>query len=127
MFEHDHGIRALGDRRAGHDFERGSGFEPFGGQRFAGAENTPDGKPVAGVEFGTLDGVAIAGGAVKGREIAVGTDGFGENPMKGFEEREVLGFSWCGGEALGFPEDEAGGFGVSEDHVVIVRLGALCF
>jgi hypothetical protein len=39
---------------------------------------------------------------VEGREVTVGADGYGDDSMEGFEEREWLGWSeWFGGEALG--------------------------
>ena len=78
-----------------------------GGGGFAGAEDADDGKPVACGQRGGLDGVAIAGGAVEGREIAVGTDGRGEDAVDDFEQRELLDAGRrCGGEALGLLRDE---------------------
>jgi hypothetical protein len=124
VFEHDHGVRAFRESCAGHDLERGAGFEWFGTRRFTGAEDARDGNPVAGGECSTLDGVAITGGAMKWWEVAVGTDRRGDNALERFEEREVLGFPRFGSESLGVLEDEAGGFGIREDHPFIVRLRA---
>ena len=58
------------------------------------------------------------------REVAVGADRRGDNALECFDEREVIGFPGCGNEPPGILEDEAGGFGIGEDHRVIVRLSA---
>ena len=84
-------VCAFRESCAGHNLERGAGFEWFGTRRFAGAEDASDRKPVAGGECGTLDGVTIPGGAMEWREVAVGVDRRGENALECFEEREVLG------------------------------------
>jgi hypothetical protein len=97
---------------------------------FAGAEDACDGEPIAGGKCRTVDGVAIAGGAMEGWEIAVGADGMGEDAMEGFEERDLVGAGCCcGGEAVALFlcsfKDESGGFGVGEDGVhaaLILRL-----
>jgi hypothetical protein len=127
VFEHDHGVRAFRESCAGHDLERGAGFEWFGTRRFTGAEDARDGNPVAGGECSTLDGVAIAGGAMEWWEVAVSEDKLGGNALECFEEREALGFPGFGSESLRVLEDEAGGFGIGEDHTVIVRLSAFGF
>jgi hypothetical protein len=84
VFEHDHGVRAFRESCAGHDLERGAGFEWFGTRRFTGAEDARDGNPVAGGECSTLDGVAIPGGAMEWREVAVGSDRRGDNALECF-------------------------------------------
>ena len=116
VFEHDHGVCAFRESCAGHNLERGAGFEWFGTRRFTGAEDASDGKPVAGGECSTLDRVTIPGGAMEWREVAVGVDRRDENALECFEEREVLGLPGCGSEPLGVLGDEGGGFGIGEDH-----------
>jgi hypothetical protein len=120
VFEHDDGIGACGDGCAGHDLERGAGGERLCGAWLAGAEDAGDGEPIAGGKCSTLDGIAIARGAMEGWEIAVGGDGPGEDAMEGFEERDLVGAGCgCGGEAVALFlcsfKDESGGFGVGED------------
>ncbi len=69
------------------------------------------------------DGVAVAGGAMEGRKVAVCVDGCCENAMESFVERQLFcvarGFR---GEAGACARTRCGGFGVGEDHVGIVRL-----
>ncbi|HEX6496197.1 MAG TPA: hypothetical protein VF018_11980, partial [Acidobacteriaceae bacterium] len=57
------------------------------------------------------------GGTMKGREVAVGTDGTCEDAVECFEEWKALGTHSRRGEALGFCKDEGGGFSVGEDGV----------
>ncbi len=118
MFEHDDGIGAFRDGCAGHDLECGVGCERRSGRWLAGAEDAGDGQPVAATEGGGLNGIAIPGGAVEGREIAVGMNGDGENAVESFEEGKVLGWLRSfGGEALGLFENEGGGLLVGEDDI----------
>jgi hypothetical protein len=56
----------------------------------ASAEDAGYRQPSASDECRGLDGVAVAGGAVEGREIAIGGDGSGEDAVDGFEERDLL-------------------------------------
>jgi hypothetical protein len=139
VFEHDHCIGPGGDGCAGHDLECAAGGEQLCKGGLAGAEDAGYGQPSASNECRGLDGVAVAGGAVEGREIAIGADGRGEDAVEGFEERDLLhiwhvaaGASRDGrDEALGLLlcsfKDESGGFGVDEDGVhvglLIVRRG----
>jgi hypothetical protein len=76
-----------------------------------------------------LNGIAIAGGAVEGREVAVGKDGRGEDAVEGCEERELFGLpESCGVVVrmlMGSLQDESSGFGVGEDggcHVGLILL-----
>ena len=91
MLEHDHGVGAFRDGCAGHDFERGAGGQRRGRRRFASAKNAGYGKPLAATEGCGLDGIAVARGAMEGREIAIGADGNGEDAVEGIEEWEALG------------------------------------
>ncbi len=126
VFEHNDRVRSCRERRAGHDLQCGAGFERCGGGRLAGAEDAGDREPVATGECGGLNSVAIAGGAVEGREVAIGADGLCENAMDGVEERDLLGATHCVLEARRWAcsRTRFGGFGVSEDgdcHGLIVR------
>jgi hypothetical protein len=129
MFEHDHGVRAFRHGCASHDLECAAGFECCGARRFASPKDSGHGQPVASSQRGGADSVAVASGAVEGREIAVGTDRRREGAVRGIEERKLLGLSWCcGDESPPLIENQRGGFGVGEDggHVIfIVRLAPI--
>jgi hypothetical protein len=129
VFEHDHGIGPGGDGRASHDLECAAGGERLCRGGLASAEDAGYGQPSARDECRSLDGVAVAGGAMEGREIAIGADGRGEDAVDGFKERDLLHI-WraaagasrdCRGEALGLFlrsfKNEGGGFGVGENSV----------
>jgi hypothetical protein len=126
VFEHDDGVGAFWERRTGHNLERGAGYEWCRGSWFTRAEAAGNREPITCGERCSLDGVAIARGAVEGREIAIGADGLGEDAVERFQKREALGLSRNSGrEALRLFEDEGSGFGVGEDGVhlgFIVRL-----
>jgi hypothetical protein len=119
VFEHDNGIGTFGDGCAGHDLECGPGGERGGWRRLTGAEDSCNWKPIARGESPGLDGVAVAGGAVEWRKVAVGDDGCGEDAVEGIEKRERFGLPGSCGAAvrmiLSSLQDESSGFGVGED------------
>jgi hypothetical protein len=123
MLEHHDGVCAIRDGCAGHDLECRAGLERCGGCGFTGAQGSDDRKPIARSDCGRLHSVAVASGAVKGREVAVCVDGCCENAMESFLEREVLcAAAHRGSQTLGLCEDQSCGFRVGEHHVGIVRL-----
>jgi hypothetical protein len=100
VLEHNDGVGAFGDGCAGHDLECDAGSERHGRRQLTGAEDSCNWKPIACGERSGLDGVAIAGGAVEGRKVAVGKDGRGKDAVEGFEERERFGLPGSCGRAV---------------------------
>ena len=65
-----------------------------------------------------MNGIAVAGGAVEGREVAIGADGSCEDVVQSLQKGEALGLlRSTQGNALSFCKNEGGGFGVGEDDV----------
>jgi hypothetical protein len=87
VLEHDHGIGAGRNGRAGHDLDRFAAPE-FAQAGNAGSHFTGDAQPAGQVLGAHRE--AVAEGAREGRVIAIGMDGLGEHAAAGGIERNFF-------------------------------------
>jgi hypothetical protein len=78
VFHHHDGVRAFGERCAGHDFSRFSRSD-VAGKYLAGTNLADD--PEAAWNIGGADCEAIPHGTVEGREVAIGYDILGDDAI----------------------------------------------
>ena len=96
FLERDYGVGAVGDGGAGHDADGGSGFDGVFGQ-FSGGDGAyhseRDGAVFGGGRYAAgLEGVAVHGGVVEGRDGVGGYGVFRQDLAEGVEYGAAFGF-----------------------------------